>query len=141
MENLFKKNQWIPSILSNFPFWLFWSWDSSLGMIFVITYTFIWWCHCWSFWISKFDALITRILIKIQIKLWRNSCKEIIWKKKKSIPTHTDSKPLKQDTWHNGYRRWFPKLLRRQSSGGCRFNPHYRRVTIQEYLILVPCYG
>ena len=30
---------------------------------------------------------------------------------------------------------------RRQSSGGCRFNPHYRRVTIQEYLTLVPGYG
>ena len=41
----------------------------------------------------------------------------------------------------HGYRRWFPKLLRRQSSGGCRFNPHYRRVTIQEYLTLVPGYG
>ena len=26
--------------------------------------------------------------------------------------------------------------LRRQSSGGCRFKPHYRRVTIQEYLTL-----
>ena len=45
------------------------------------------------------------------------------------------------DTWHNGYRRWFPKLLRRQSSGGCRLNPDYRRVTIQEYLTLVPGYG
>ena len=30
---------------------------------------------------------------------------------------------VKQDTWHNSYRRWFPKLLRRQSSGDCRFNP------------------
>ena len=38
----------------------------------------------------------------------------------------------------NGYRHWFPKLLRRQSSGGCRFNPDCRRVTIQEYLIFVP---
>ena len=44
-------------------------------------------------------------------------------------------------TWRNGYRRWFPKLLRRQSSGGWRFNPDYRRVTIQEYLTLVPGYG
>ena len=26
-------------------------------------------------------------------------------------------------------------------AGGCRFNPHYRRVTIQEYLTLVPGYG
>ena len=33
-----------------------------------------------------------------------------------------------QDTWHNGYRCWFPELLRRQSSEGCLFNPHYRRV-------------
>ena len=48
---------------------------------------------------------------------------------------------VQQDTWRNGYRRWFPKLLRRQSSGGCRFNPHNRWVTIQEYLILVPGYG
>ena len=47
------------------------------------------------------------------------------------------SSGLLQDTCHNGYRRWFPKLLRRQSSGGCRFNPHYRQVTIQEYLTLV----
>ena len=31
--------------------------------------------------------------------------------------------------------------LWRQSSGGCRFNPDYRRVTIQEYLTLVPGYG
>ena len=44
-------------------------------------------------------------------------------------------------TWHNGYRRWFLKLLRRQSSGGCRFNPDCRRVTIQEYLTLVPSNG
>ena len=34
-----------------------------------------------------------------------------------------------------------PKLLRRQSSGGCRFNPDYSQVTIQEYLTLVPGYG
>ena len=45
---------------------------------------------------------------------------------------------LQQDTWRNSYRRWFLKFLRRQSSGGCRFNPHYRRVTIQEYVTLVP---
>ena len=36
---------------------------------------------------------------------------------------------------------WFPKLLRRQSCGGCRFNPDCRRVTIQEYLTLVLGYG
>ena len=48
---------------------------------------------------------------------------------------------VQQDTWRNGYRRWFPKLLRRQSSAGCRFNHHYRRVTIQEYLTLAPGYG
>ena len=35
----------------------------------------------------------------------------------------------------------FPKRLRRQSSEGFRFNPHYRRVTIQEYLTLVSGYG
>ena len=35
----------------------------------------------------------------------------------------------------NGYRHWFPNLLRRQSSGGCRFNPDCRRVTIQKYLL------
>ena len=40
-----------------------------------------------------------------------------------------------------GFRCWFPELLRRQSSGGCRFNPDCRRVTIQEYLILVSSYG
>ena len=45
-----------------------------------------------------------------------------------------------QDTLRNSYRRWFPKLLRRQSSGGCRFKPDYWRVTIQEYLTLVPDY-
>ena len=39
------------------------------------------------------------------------------------------------------YRHWFPKLLRWKSSGGCRFNPDCRRVTIQEYLTLVPGYG
>ena len=37
---------------------------------------------------------------------------------------------VQKDTLRNGYRRWFPKLLRRQSSGGCRFNPDWRRVTI-----------
>ena len=36
-----------------------------------------------------------------------------------------------------GYRCWFPKLLRRQSSGGFRFNPDCRRVTIQEFLPLM----
>ena len=41
-------------------------------------------------------------------------------------------------TWRNGYRRWFPKLSRTQPSGGCRFNLHYMRVTIQEYLTLNP---
>ena len=41
----------------------------------------------------------------------------------------------------NGYRRWFPKLLRRQSSGGCRFNPDCMRVTIQEYLYSVMANG
>ena len=44
-------------------------------------------------------------------------------------------------TWRNGYRHWFPKLLRRQSSGGYRFNPHYRRVTIQEHLYPVMANG
>ena len=39
------------------------------------------------------------------------------------------------DTWRNGYRRWFPK-----ETIICRFNPDYRRVTIQEYLTLVPGY-
>ena len=48
---------------------------------------------------------------------------------------------IQQDTWRNGYRHWFPKLLRRQSSGGWWFNPDYRQVTIQEYLTLVPSYG
>ena len=32
-----------------------------------------------------------------------------------------------QNTLRNGYRRWFPKLLRRQSSGGCRFKPDCRK--------------
>ena len=36
---------------------------------------------------------------------------------------------------------FFPKLLRRQSSGGFRFNHDCRQVTIQEYLTLVPGYG
>ena len=40
-----------------------------------------------------------------------------------------------------GNRRRFPKLLSRQSSRGCKFNPDCRRVTIQEYLTLVPGYG
>ena len=35
------------------------------------------------------------------------------------------------------HMRWFRKLLRRQSSGGCRFNLDCRRVTIQEYLTLI----
>ena len=34
----------------------------------------------------------------------------------------------------HGYRRWFSNLLRRQSSGGCWFNPDFRRVTRQEHL-------
>ena len=50
-------------------------------------------------------------------------------------------RPLLKDTQRNSYRFWFPKLLRRQSSNGCRFNPDYRRVTVQEYLTLVPDYG
>ena len=37
--------------------------------------------------------------------------------------------------------RNLPKLLRRQSSGGRRFSPDCRRVTIQEYLTLAPGYG
>ena len=47
--------------------------------------------------------------------------------------------PLKP--WRNGYRRWLLKLLRRQSSGGCKFKLHYRRVKIQEFLTLVRGYG
>ena len=46
----------------------------------------------------------------------------------------------KQDTYRNGYRCWCLKLLRRQSSGACRFNPDCRRVTTLEYLTLVPGY-
>ena len=34
----------------------------------------------------------------------------------------SNSPCVQQDTWRNGYRNWFPKLRRRQSSGGCRFN-------------------
>ena len=34
--------------------------------------------------------------------------------------------------------RWFHKLLKKQSSGICRFNPGCRRVTLQEYLTLYP---
>ena len=41
---------------------------------------------------------------------------------------------VQQDTQHNGYRRWL--ILRWQSSGGCRFNPDCRWVTIQEYPVL-----
>ena len=49
---------------------------------------------------------------------------------------------------HGGHLFWFRKpkpctsvkLLRRQSSRGCRFNPNCRRVTIQKYLTLVPGY-
>ena len=37
---------------------------------------------------------------------------------------------LQQDTYRNGSRRWFPKLLRRQSSGGCRFNSDCGQVVI-----------
>ena len=33
------------------------------------------------------------------------------------------------------------KLLRKQSFGGCKFNLDCRRITIREYLILVPSYG
>ena len=46
-----------------------------------------------------------------------------------------------QDTERNSYRRWVPNLLRRQSSEGFGFNPDCRRVTIQEYLTLLPGYG
>ena len=42
------------------------------------------------------------------------------------------------DTWRNGYRRWFPELLRRQSSEGCRFNPHCRRVIYRNTYHLYP---
>ena len=48
---------------------------------------------------------------------------------------------VQQDTYCNGHRRWFTKLLRRQSCGGCRFNPDCKRVTIQEFLTLAPGYG
>ena len=44
-------------------------------------------------------------------------------------------------TLRNGYRSWFPKLQRRLSSRGCRFYPDFRRVTTQEFLMLVPGYG
>ena len=60
---------------------------------------------------------------------------------------HVESIPLyflycySSRTQCNGYRRWFTKLLRRQSSGGCRFNPDCRRVTIQDYLTFVSGYG
>ena len=41
----------------------------------------------------------------------------------------------------NGYRRWFLKLLKGQSTGDCRFNPDCWRVAIQEYLALIPGHG
>ena len=46
-----------------------------------------------------------------------------------------------QYTKRNGYRSWFPRRLRRQSSRGWRFNPDCKRVTIQEYLTLVSGYS
>ena len=45
---------------------------------------------------------------------------------------------VQQDTWRNGYRRWFPELLRRPSSEGCRSNPHFRRVIYRNTLHLYP---
>ena len=50
------------------------------------------------------------------------------------------SQPILQLFLSFVHRRWFPKLLRRQSSGGRRFHPLYRRVTIQEHLypVMVP---
>ena len=39
------------------------------------------------------------------------------------------------------FRRWFPKILRRQSSGGCRFSSDCRWVTIQEYFYPVMADG
>ena len=42
---------------------------------------------------------------------------------------------------HIAYKRCFPMFLRRQPSGGCRFNPDCRQVTKREYLTPVPGYG
>ena len=49
----------------------------------------------------------------------------VILAKSKNIKFIIPKNSLQQDTWHNGYRRWFPELLRRQSSEGCRFNQLY----------------
>ena len=48
---------------------------------------------------------------------------------------------VQQDPWRNCYRRWFPKLLRLQLSGCCRFIADCRRVAIQGLLTLVPGYS
>ena len=70
-------------------------------------------------------------------KIIRNNSNSSQSKNIKFISPKNSPWIVQQDTWHNGYRRWFPKLLRRQLSGGCWFNPYYRWVAIQEYLTLV----
>ena len=56
----------------------------------------------------------------------------------KNLKENSRIGPGQQDIWRNSYRRWFPKLQWRQSSGGCRFNPDCGRITIQGYLTLEP---
>ena len=69
--------------------------------------------------------------ILIQIYLSKNL-------KRNNIDINVSADIVQLDTWRNGYRHWFPKVRMKQSTRGCRFNPHYRRVTIQECLTLVP---
>ena len=60
----------------------------------------------------------------------KTTCKQIVF-----------TPPVQRDAWRNGYKCWFPRFLRRQSSEGCKFNPECRLETIQECLTLVPSYG
>ena len=61
------------------------------------------------------------VQINLNLNIYSSQSKNI----KFIIPKNS----LRIAPWRNGYRRWFPELLRRHSSEGCRFNPHYRQVT------------
>ena len=104
-----------------------------------------------------YNNLLNRPSIELNT-IWETIIKKARWKKNLNMSTvkkiiHNSSNPSQvyktQKSTLNcpgGHSvtvigASFPKPLRRQSSGGCRFNPDCRRVTIQEYLTLVPGYG
>ena len=88
------------------------------------------------FFIIKGFRTIVVIFIVMSTTFWP-ICPPASFRRLSNLGTFTELRT----TSFTETTRWFPELLRRQSSGSCRFNPDCRRVTMQEHLTLEPSYG